>query len=147
MNLKKTKTNLLSALFGGAALASMLGGMIFADSAVAQEPSLSRHRNCYSYTLLNRTNRTIDFNVDRRKSSLAPRSERNLYRCFSHSRGNHPLVKFDNIIGSGYRLKTVRLSAGRNGFDRQGRKLILTTGDGAPVSNSISVPDVPVPKF
>jgi hypothetical protein len=138
MNFKTTKTNLLSALFGGAALASMFGGMIFVDSAVAQKPSLSKKARCYSYAIVNRTNRGIDFNLDNSKSYLAPRATRRLRRCF-RGRVNHPLVKFDRIIGSGYKLTRVRLTPGRNGFDRQGRILILATGTpgNRPVPNAV----------
>ncbi len=133
MNFKTTRTKLLSALFGGAALASMFGGMIFVDSAVAQKPSLSRHGRCYSYTIVNRTNRGVDFNINNRKAYLAARGTRRLRRCFRR-RVKHPLVKFDKIIGSGYKLTRVRLSPGRNGFDRQGRILLLTTGSNGPCS-------------
>ena len=97
MNFKTTRTSLFSALFGGAALASMLGGMIFVDSAVAQKPSLSKHQRCYSYTLLNRTNRGIDFNLDNSKSFLAATGTRSLRRCF-RGRVNHPLVKKKILI-------------------------------------------------
>lgn len=142
MKFKTARSNLLSALFGGAALASILGGMVFVDSAVAEEVSSKRHGRCYSYTILNRTNRVIDFNIDRRKAYLAPKGRRSLRRCFRR-RVKHPLVKFDRIIGSGYKLTRVRLTPGRNGFDRQGRTLILTTGTPAngPVPNSLPVPN------
>ncbi len=138
MNFKTTRTNLLSALFGGAALASMFGGMIFVDSAVAGEVSSKGHGRCYSYTIVNRTNRGVDFNLDNNKAYLAANGSRSLRRCFRR-RVNHPLVKFDKIIGSGYKLTRVRLTPGRNGFDRQGRTLLLTTGTPAnsPVPNAV----------
>ncbi|MDY6899833.1 MAG: hypothetical protein SWZ49_17395 [Cyanobacteriota bacterium] len=142
MNLKTKRINLRGALLSGAALASILGGMVFANSAVAQESSLKGGRRCYSYTIVNRTNRGIDFNINRRKAYLAPRGRRSLRRCFRR-RVYHPLVKFDRIIGSGYKLSRVRLTPGRNGFDRKGRTLILTTGTPAngPVPNALPVPN------
>lgn len=142
MNLKTKRTNLLGVLFGGAALASMLGGMVFVDSAVAQELSSKRHRRCFSYTLLNRTNRGIDYNIGRRKSFLPAKGKRTFRRCFRR-KVHHPLVKYDKIIGDGYKLARVRLAPGRNGFDRKGKILILNTGSNTPVPNA--VPNGPVP--
>ncbi|KST62187.1 hypothetical protein [Mastigocoleus testarum] len=124
------KINLKHILFGGAALASMLGGMIFLDSAIAQEirPTKIRRR-CYRYTLINRTNRGVDFNLGRRKSFLRSKGQFSFRRCFKlRRRVRHPLVKYDEIIGQGYRVASVRLTPGRNAFDRQGRKLVLKTG-------------------
>ncbi|WP_157229248.1 hypothetical protein [Rivularia sp. PCC 7116] len=143
MNLKTKRRSIVGVVLGGAALASMLGGMIFADSAVAQKSSLKRHRRCYTYTLLNRTNRGIDYNVGRRKAYIPAKGIRRLRRCFRRRRVYHPVVKFDRIIGSGYKLTRVRLRPGRNGFDRKGRILILTTGTVAngPVPNSLPVPN------
>lgn len=142
MNLKTKRINLGRALFSGAALVSMLGGMVFIDAAFAKEASASKYKRCYSYTLLNRTNRGIDFNIDKRKAYLPPKGSRRLRRCFRR-RVRHPLVKFDRIIGSGYKLTRVRLTPGRNGFDRQGKRLILTTGTpaNAPVPNAVPVPN------
>ncbi|BAY85586.1 hypothetical protein NIES267_50860 [Calothrix parasitica NIES-267] len=140
MNLKTKRTNLLGILFGGAALASMLGGMVFVDSAVAEELSSKRHRRCFSYTLLNRTNRGIDYNIGRNKSFLPAKGRRSFRRCFRR-RVYHPVVKFDKIIGSGYKLATVRLTPGRNGFDRKGRIIVLTSGSNGPVPNALPVPN------
>jgi hypothetical protein len=136
MNLITKKTNLRRALFSGAALATMLGGMIFVDSAVAKEVSSSKHNRCYSYTLLNRTDRGIDFNIDRSKSYVPAKGTRSFRRCFKR-KVSHPLIKYDAIIGDGYRLSRVRLTPGRNSFDRQGRTLILKTGQNGPVPNAV----------
>ncbi|MEO1430734.1 MAG: hypothetical protein AAFV71_17055 [Cyanobacteria bacterium J06633_8] len=145
MNLNTKRMNIRRALFSGVALASIFGGMVFANSAVAQQSSLKKHRRCYSYTILNRTNRGIDYNIGKKKAYLPAKGKRNLRRCFRR-RVYHPLVKFDRIIGSGYKLTKVRLTPGRNGFDRKGKILILTTGTVGnsvkPVPNSLPVPNI-----
>ena len=145
MKITTKKINLKHILFSGAALASMLGGMIFLDSAIAQEirPTKIRRRRCYSYTLINRTNRGVDFNLGKRKSFLRSKGQFSFRRCFKlRRRVRHPLVKYDEIIGQGYRVASVRLRPGRNAFDRQGRKLLLTTGgDGNPPAANIVAPD------
>ena len=135
MNLITKKINLRRALFSGAALASMLGGMIFMDSAVAQESfSNKKRRRCYGYTLINRTNRRVDFNINTRKSYLDPGGKRSFRYCFGRI-VRHPLVSFDQIIGNGYKIARVRLTPGRNAFDRKGRILILGTGGNNPPAN------------
>ncbi|MBV6627504.1 MAG: hypothetical protein KI793_32050 [Rivularia sp. (in: Bacteria)] len=143
MNLRTKRINLRGALLSGAALASMLGGMMFIDNAVAQASSYRKYKRCYTYTILNRTNRGIDYNVGRRKAYIPAKGIRRLRRCFRRRKVYHPVVKFDRIIGSGYKLTRVRLRPGRNGFDRKGRILILTTGTSAnrPVPNSLPVPN------
>ncbi|MEC4882076.1 MAG: hypothetical protein SAL70_12150 [Scytonema sp. PMC 1070.18] len=129
-----TTINLHRVLFSGTALVSILGGMIFSNSVVAQQSPSLRTRRCYTYTLINRTNRGVDFNIDRRKSYLRPRGQLRIRRCFQR-RPLHPLVKYDRIIGSGYRITTTRLAPGRNAFDSQGRILVLTTGKNRPTAN------------
>lgn len=136
MNLKTKRINLRRALFSGAALATMLGGMIFVDSAVAQEASSRKHKTCYKYTLVNRTHRRIDFNIGKRKSYVAAKGKRNFRRCFRR-KVSHPLIKYDAIIGKGYKLSRVRLTPGTNGFDRQGKRLILKTGQNGPVPSVV----------
>ncbi len=136
-----TKTiNLSRSLFGSVALASVLGGLVFMESAVAQESFSNRHQKCYTYTLFNQTNRDINFNIGQKKSYLHPQGKLSIKRCFKR-RAYHPFVTYDAMIGDGYKPERVRLSPGRNGFDRQGRTLILTTGENGPVTNSVDGAD------
>lgn len=108
---------------------------LMTSSAVAQR-SFTPKRRCSTYTVLNRTNRTVYFNLYRgrrlRKYQISPSGQRRYRSCF-----RAPIVSFDSIIGDGYRPVRKRLTRRSvNAFDRQGRRLLLVTGnDSGPTPN------------
>jgi hypothetical protein len=85
-----------------------------------------------AYYLGNKSDITVNYDINGAKQTLEPWEE------FTYYYDEDPRVKYDSRIGSGYKVATKYLTPGNNNFDRNGNKLLLTTGNGGPVANIVA---------
>lgn len=80
-----------------------------------------------SYYLGNKSDITVNYNINGAKQALEPGEE------FVYYYDEDPKVKYDRKIGTGYKETTKYLSPGNNNFDRDGSYLVLGTGNNGSV--------------
>lgn len=89
-----------------------------------------------AYELTNRTSRRIYFSLNRQSTSLAPGESLFLDYCgalpfprtsFVPKQPSFasPTVKYDGLIGAGYKIKRLTLKPGLNFFTQYGRSIFL----------------------
>lgn len=84
-----------------------------------------------AYYIGNKTNIGVNFSINNIPQYLPSGKE------YVYYYDDQPEVKYDSIIGSGYKVEKKYPNPGKNNFDRYGNHLFLTTGSGGPVANLV----------